>query len=614
MPRRAATARWSLGALGIVLLLGLGLRVILAYLLPGSGFGVDLTSFHYWAANLAKLGPNGFYNRDFFADYTPGYLYVLWFVGWLHTLPAWNAIGEAVAWLANFDYKVPSILADLAIGWIVHRMVLELGGSKRHALLGAALFVFNPISWFDSTVWGQVDSFGVVFLLLGVRELWHDHPERASILAMTAAVIKPQLGILIPILAAVILRRYLIDPLVARRHLAEEEAAADGVPADRLPADDLRADGLPADDRPSGDRGPVGMFRAWGRRERGPTRVLTSGLAGLATAVALSLPFGLTIVDLFRRVLETAGGYPYLTVNAYNPWALLTQGANGIAADGLWVRDVTGPKADEVGFYFGPIPAVVVGSILLLLVVTVVAVIVARRPDRLTILTGLTVLAIAFFVVPTRVHERYMFPFFALGAIFAAVSTRWRVAYVALSIATFANMYVVLTTLYPDNPSISDWLGLGPDIRSMTSVTIIALVHLAGLLWALGQLRVGAEVGLLDEIRQGAWRVVAATAGVGGNRRPLPGPGSLPGAGAAAATLQGDAAAMAIPSELEWQPDVASSAAERGPASPRAPTIEASGHPSAGRSSGGPCGRTGRWRCRWNPAAVSRASTCGSWS
>ena len=70
-------------------------------------------------------------------------------------------------------------------------------------------------------------------------------------------------------------------------------------------------------------------------------------------------------------------------------------------------------------------------------------------------------LALAFFAVPTRVHERYLFPLFGLAAILFAFSWRWRIAYVVASVATFLNMYVVLTTIYPDNPSISDWLGIG---------------------------------------------------------------------------------------------------------------------------------------------------------
>ena len=58
-------------------------------------------------------------------------------------------------------------------------------------------------------VWGQVDSFGVVFLMLGLRELWRDRPERAAIYTVIAAVIKPQLGILIPLVAVVTIRRAL---------------------------------------------------------------------------------------------------------------------------------------------------------------------------------------------------------------------------------------------------------------------------------------------------------------------------------------------------------------------------------------------------------------------
>ena len=53
------------------------------------------------------------------------------------------------------------------------------------------------------------------------------------------------------------------------------------------------------------------------------------------------------------------------------------------------------------------------------------------------LVVAVTFLALAFFVLPTRVHERYLFPFFALGAILAAISVRWRVAYVVLRCATF---------------------------------------------------------------------------------------------------------------------------------------------------------------------------------
>jgi hypothetical protein len=63
-------------ASGILVLLALGLafRLIIAYLLPGSGFKNDIEAFGFWASNLADKGLYGFYERDFFHDYTPGYL------------------------------------------------------------------------------------------------------------------------------------------------------------------------------------------------------------------------------------------------------------------------------------------------------------------------------------------------------------------------------------------------------------------------------------------------------------------------------------------------------------------------------------------------------------
>ncbi len=73
-PKRTAGTRDAASAILIVLALGLALRLILTQALPGSGFEVDLQAFRFWAANLAEHGPFGFYQRDFFHDYTPGYL------------------------------------------------------------------------------------------------------------------------------------------------------------------------------------------------------------------------------------------------------------------------------------------------------------------------------------------------------------------------------------------------------------------------------------------------------------------------------------------------------------------------------------------------------------
>ena len=133
-------------------------------------------------------------------------MYVLWLVG---------IVGQALGGVSVELIKVPPIVADLAIGYLAWSMIRELGGRERIALAAAFVAVVNPISWFDSVVWGQVDSFGVVFMLLGLRELWRDRPERAAVWTVVAAIIKPQLGILVPLVAIVTIRRALRPPRAA---------------------------------------------------------------------------------------------------------------------------------------------------------------------------------------------------------------------------------------------------------------------------------------------------------------------------------------------------------------------------------------------------------------
>jgi len=480
-PPRTGSRDGAVAVLGL-LAAGLAFRTIIAYLLPGSGFSVDLAAFQYWAGNLFGQGLYGFYDRPFFHDYTPGYLYVLWLVG------AVSAVvhGGAADFGPGDLIKVPPILADAALAWLVWSMARELGASRRSAWIGAFLVIVNPVSWFDSAIWGQVDSVGTLVLLLAVRELWRDRPERSAVLAMLAALIKPQLGIFIPILAAVVIRRAL------------RPTGAYG-----------------AEDPP-----PPWTASALERRIRGPVRILTTGLAGIVTAVAISAPFGLSLSGLIRQVFSAAGGYPYLSVNAYNPWALATLNGTGIAANHGWVCDSviqpSGPLTIKIGdfvvfdapastltcdpaFMIGIFPAVVVGAALFLVAAVVIVGLVARRPDRPTILVGLAVLAIAFFVLPTRVHDRYLYPLVGLGALLAAISLRWRLAYVVSAAATFANMYAIITSFGYGTPNIQDWLGIAPAILSFQGVAIAALAQVIVFVWAFLQLRDDR----LDELAEG---------------------------------------------------------------------------------------------------------------
>ena len=70
---------------GIAILFAAGtvLRLVLAI---WGGFQGDLDIFKAWSQRLVDVGVGNFYDPGYFADYPPGYLYVLWVFGKLSAL------------------------------------------------------------------------------------------------------------------------------------------------------------------------------------------------------------------------------------------------------------------------------------------------------------------------------------------------------------------------------------------------------------------------------------------------------------------------------------------------------------------------------------------------
>ena len=205
-PVRPLSALALSPAIVVLLLAGLALRLLIAYVLfPGSGFESDLSSYASWASSMAEYGPAGFYANAGFADYPPAYLYVLWLVGTLS--------GAAVS--ATELIKLPPILLDVLVGFVIYRLVRgwtwPSPRSEALALAAAALYVFNPVSFYDSALWGQTDAAGALVILLGLAALIRGNSEGAAAFAATAALVKPQFGVvLIPIVAAVLIKRHLL--------------------------------------------------------------------------------------------------------------------------------------------------------------------------------------------------------------------------------------------------------------------------------------------------------------------------------------------------------------------------------------------------------------------
>jgi Gpi18-like mannosyltransferase/predicted membrane-bound dolichyl-phosphate-mannose-protein mannosyltransferase len=396
-----------------LLVIGLLLRGFIAgILLPQSGFRIDTGDFTTWAMRLAAGGPGEFYETGYFADYPPGYLYVLWGLG---------SIGAALEPVFGLNItgglvKLPGIFGDLGAATLLF-LLCRRYFSDRVAIAAAAAVLFNPGTIFNSSVWGQVDSVGTAAIIGTVYLLARGWTEAAGVGAVLALLLKFQYAFLIPVVALVGLKRHLFG----------------------------RSSDAELHDR------------------RDPLRVLTSLAAGLATLVLLILPYGMTIWapgdpnhSLWGKFTEAASTYPGTTINAFNLWM---NPFSGLAGTGFWGCDLP-PNPPTFAGCGVDAPGLLIGGVLLSWQLIGAALFVAvaafalwrvwRRDDVTGVLLACLLLAVAFFVLPTRVHERYLFPALVLAAPFVLRGWRGALLYAGISLSFFMNVYWTYTY---------DWLG-----------------------------------------------------------------------------------------------------------------------------------------------------------
>ena len=244
----------------LLFLLALTLRVVLA--ISTIGFEADFNCFSSWSDRMFLLGPSKFYAKDYFSDYPPLYLYVLYFLGLVkHTF---GIISESPAHLLLM--KSPAILSDLLIGYVIYKV-----GNKRVGLASAlclsALFLFQPAVLINSAVWGQVDSLFTLFLIMSCLFLEHQNLFPAMLFFALGTLMKPQMLIFAPVMILGVLT-YVFRGSFSMRML---------------------------------------------------TKALAYALLTLLFTILLAMPFGME--NVISQYVDTLGSYPYASVNAYNFWS-----------------------------------------------------------------------------------------------------------------------------------------------------------------------------------------------------------------------------------------------------------------------------------------------------
>ena len=165
-------------------LLALILRLILIFI---SGYHPDVLNHIDWGKRFWQYGPTRFYEESVWGvswpNQPPGTIYLFAaiaklyqglfsFLWWLNLrIPAFPSFifPFLESRLHIVLLKLPFVLADLGIGWLIYWLVRDLTRDKRRALLGASLFLFNPALIYNSTIWGQTDS---LINFLALLALW----------------------------------------------------------------------------------------------------------------------------------------------------------------------------------------------------------------------------------------------------------------------------------------------------------------------------------------------------------------------------------------------------------------------------------------------------------
>lgn len=186
----------------ILLLIGLFSRLILT---PIAGFKFDVDTWFAWAERLNSAGLTHFYSDQVWTGYTPGFLYILGFLGFIKNLfqintPAFYLI-----------LKLPSILAELTLGILIYKIIPRNFNNWRK--LGLIFILFNPAFIFNSSIFGQFDGLFSLTLLLSVYFLIRNNLIFSSLFWGLSFLLKPQAVLLLPVFAFYILRNFSIKSI-----------------------------------------------------------------------------------------------------------------------------------------------------------------------------------------------------------------------------------------------------------------------------------------------------------------------------------------------------------------------------------------------------------------
>lgn len=185
---------WLPLMLSIIVAVAIRVAVAISF----EGYASDIGCFKGWAVAAFEHGPSNFYTSGMFADYPPGYMYILYSLGWIRNV--FNI--ESTGAIFTLIIKIPSIAAEVITAIIVYRIAKKQIG-KWFAFFCSALVLFNPAMLFNSSAWGQIDAVFVLFIVLTLLYLKKENYLLGAFFFAIALLIKPQAVMFAPVVGLV---------------------------------------------------------------------------------------------------------------------------------------------------------------------------------------------------------------------------------------------------------------------------------------------------------------------------------------------------------------------------------------------------------------------------
>jgi Gpi18-like mannosyltransferase len=383
--------------LAIVLALSFIVRVLL---FPQQGYQNDMATFNYWFNTAAEHGIRPFYSvvlRDVgWIDYPPFNVYIFWAFGSLaKAVSAWGISTISIVKL------VPNLF-DLGTATLIYLFVRKQLDFKQ-SLLATGLYVFNPAIIFNAAIWGQFDAIYTFFLVVSLILALKSKPNFSAAVFAIAILTKPQGIALLPLVAFLIYEKTKFKPtndasqdLVQNKHITKL----------------LRLNGIIIKELPK------------------IRNLLISMIVFVVTVfvVILSFEWSNPVTFLSSIYFGAYSNYQYTSINAFNLWGLF----------GLWMPD---GNLSILGWaMFGAFVAFTLYVLHKRFHVS----------GEFLALFSAFMLFFAFFMLPTRIHERYLFPAISMLALMFPLIKKARIFYIVLTGTLFVNEVYALYYLNRD--------------------------------------------------------------------------------------------------------------------------------------------------------------------